>query len=262
MAQFSRTTLFEACNLLGRRLQYHGAFEDLMYRWELDSFADNPAGPIHERCRQLFRHLRDNPNAEYDGRSLIDLVAEEAAKRCRFDDHEFLRALQRDGFILEAEHTLRRTHPEVIDLPAADDEVHILLDRHGLAISKGHLDQAIRAHSEGNWAAANSQYRTFLESLLDEVAIRLDPVNAPGTRTGEARRQLLANLPTPFLSRALNEWSDDGKNFVNGVFKRLHPQGSHPGLSDEEDSTFRLYLVVLTARLFLRRLDATIPGQP
>ena len=51
MAQFSRTTLFEACNLLARRLQYHGAFEDLMYRWELDNFAENPAGAIHQRCR-------------------------------------------------------------------------------------------------------------------------------------------------------------------------------------------------------------------
>src|SRR6266852_8423441 len=159
MAQFSRTTLFEACNLLGRRLQYHGAFEDLMYRWELDSFAENPAGAIHQRCRQLFRHLKDNLDAKYAGSSLLDLVVEEAARASRFDDHEFFRALERDGFILDEERTLRRTLPEVIDLPAADDEVHILLDRHGLATPKGHLDQAIRAHSEGNWAAANSQFR-------------------------------------------------------------------------------------------------------
>jgi hypothetical protein len=135
--------------------------------------------------------------------------------------------------------------------------VHVLLTRYGLQTPKGHLDQGISAHSEGNWAAANAQFRTFLESFFDDIATLIDP-QAQGTRNGETRRQLLANLPTPFLSRNLNEWSDDGKNFVNGTFKRLHPQGAHPGLSDEEDSTFRLHLVLLVARLFLRRLDATL----
>jgi hypothetical protein len=65
-------------------------------------------------------------------------------------------------------------------------------------------------------------------------------------------------LSPPFLSRDLNEWSDDGKNFINGVFKRLHPQGSHPGLSDEEDYTFRLHLVLLIPRLLLRRLNTSL----
>ena len=177
-----------------------------MYRWELDNFAENPAGAIHQRCRQLFRHLKDNPDVKFDGRFLIDLVVEEAAKRAsRYDDLEFFRALERDGFILDEERTLRRTLPEVIDLPVADDEVHILLDRHGLVTPKGHLDQAIRAHSEGNWAAANSQFRTFLESLFDEIAIRLDPVNAPGTKTGETRRQILGehSIPGKRASRGL-----------------------------------------------------------
>ena len=258
MAQYSRTTLFEACNLLGRRMQYHGEFEDLAYRLELDDFAEERSGAIHQRCRQLFRHLKDNPDSKLDGTFLIDLLVEAAAGRAGSHDHEFLRALERDGFIIDKNDSLRRTLPDVIDLPAADDEVHLLLDRHGLAMSKGHLDQAIRGHSDGNWAAANAQFRTFLESLFDEIALSVDPANAPKTMTGETRRQLLANLPSPFLSRHLNEWSDDGKNFVNGTFKRLHPQGSHPGLSDQEDSTFRLHLVLLTARLFLRRLDATV----
>jgi hypothetical protein len=136
--------------------------------------------------------------------------------------------------------------------------VHVLLNKHNLATPLGHLDQAINAHTRGEWAAANGQGRSFLESLLDETAYLLSP-NAPrGQNQGEARRQLLANLADPFLSRNLNEWSDDGKSFVHGVFRRLHPQGAHPGLSDEEDSTFRLHLVLLASRLFLRRLDALL----
>lgn len=256
MAQFSRTTLFKAYQALSSSIQFHGEFEDLMYRWEMDQFAEHSAGAIHVRMRQVFRHLKDNPDLEYDGHCLIDLFVEEALRQGGSDS--LLRSIERDGFVVDEAGILRRTLPEVVDLPAADDEVHVLLDRHHLGTPRGHLDQAIRAHSEGNWAAANSQFRTFLESLFDEIALLVDPANAPTTRTGVTRRQHLANLATPFLSRDLNEWSDDGKNFVNGTFKRLHPQGSHPGLSDEEDSTFRLHLVLLTARLFLRRLDSII----
>ncbi len=36
------------------------------------------------------------------------------------------------------------------------------------------------------------------------------------------------------------------------------PQGAHPGLSDEEDSTFRLHLVLLTGRTLLKRLEARL----
>lgn len=36
----------------------------------------------------------------------------------------------------------------------------------------------------------------------------------------------------------------------------LHPQASHPGRSYQEDSTFRLHIVLLIARLFLIRFEA------
>ena len=61
-----------------------------------------------------------------------------------------------------------------------------------------------------------------------------------------------------FLSRHLNEWADNGTGFVNGLVKRLHPQGAHPGLSDEEDSTFRLHVILLTARMLITRFDAEV----
>ena len=34
----------------------------------------------------------------------------------------------------------------------------------------------------------------------------------------------------------------------------LHTERSHPGLSDEDHCTFRLHVVLVTARTFLRRL--------
>jgi hypothetical protein len=92
---------------------------------------------------------------------------------------------------------------------------------------------------------------------LNDIAERLDQAAASRTPLGYARRQLLAKLPAPFLFESLNEWNSDGKNFIEGVFKRLHPHGSHPGLSDEEDATFRLHLVLIVARLLLRRFNSS-----
>ena len=125
-----------------------------------------------------------------------------------------------------------------------------------MSTAKGHLDQAIENHARENWAAANGELRKVLENMFDEIAERLARAAKVITPRGHARRQLLANIDPPFLIEALGEWSsgpEQGKNFVNGIFKRLHPEGGHPGLSDEEDCTFRLHMVLLVARLFLRR---------
>jgi hypothetical protein len=213
---------------------------------------------IHARCRNLFRYVRDNPESRFDGRPIADLVVEEAARHTTPDyqsDLSFVRALERAGYLIE-DRQLRRTLPQAIDLPAADDEVHALLTKYNFTTPLGHLDQAITAHGRGDWAASNGQIRSSLESLLDEIAYLIIPTAPRGPNQGEARRESLANCQPPFLSTDLNEWGNQGKNLVNGAFKRLHPQGAHPGLSDEEDSTFRLHLVLLLSRLFLRRLDA------
>lgn len=260
---FPRSVVFEACEFLGLAFSYHGEFEMLVLRWGLDQFDTRDGQSIQTRIRMLFRFLRDNPKQEYEGRLLSDLVVEEAVKNIRpsIEVHAdaFVRALERAGFVIEGGQ-LRRMLPETLDLPAADDEVHSLLKSYKLSTPLGHLEQAIDSHTRGNWAAANSQARSFLESLLDEIAYVVVP-NAPrGHTQGEARREALAATQPPFLSTSLFEWGNQGKNLVNGVFKRLNPQGSHPGLSDAEDSTFRLHLVLLLGRLFLRRFHALRGG--
>ena len=122
------------------------------------------------------------------------------------------RGLERDGFTVE-DGTLRRILPEIVELPAADDEVHLLLDRFGLAVPGGHLDQGISAHVRGQWAAANAQFRTFIESLLDEIALRAPRPPGGYPPTGHARRQWLANITPPFFIADLNECSHDGRGF-------------------------------------------------
>jgi hypothetical protein len=164
---------------------------------------------------------------------------------------EFVRELERDGFTVSG-GMLRRTLPVEIELPAAQSDMDGLLVKHRFAVAKGQLEQAIDAHARGKWAGANGQFRPFLEGLLDEIAARLEPPVGEPLR-GHASRSKLASIG--FLRRDLNEWDDDGRGFINGLMNRLHPEGPHPGLSDDEDSTFRLHVVLLTARLLLTRFD-------
>ena len=131
--------------------------------------------------------------------------------------------------------------------------MHALLNNLAFDVPLGHLDQGIAAHARGDWAAANAQFRPFIESLFDELAERLARGGAL-PQTGNDRRQWLAQVRPPFFIGDLNEWTGQGTGFLEAFYRRLHPQGAHPGLSDEEDSTFRLYLVLLVARLLLRRL--------
>jgi hypothetical protein len=115
--------------------------------------------------------------------------------------------------------------------------------------------QAVSAHTRGEWAAANAELRSFIESLFDSIAELLIDNKTKLPSTSHGRRELLTRLNPPFLLTDLNEWEPNGKGFVQGFWNRLHPQGSHPGLSDEEDNTLRLYLVIIIASHYLRRLN-------
>ena len=195
-----------------------------------------------------------------DGRSIQDHIVERAVQLVpehypwderRADEEALRRALERDGFALAAS-VLRPVLPTDLRLPAQESEIERLLSKHDLATARGHLDQARDAHARGNWAAANAQIRTFLDALFDGLAEKVDPA-AASVPSGQARRERLASAG--FFSAQLNEWEASGKGFINGLIRRLHPEGAHPGLSGEDDSTFRLHLVMLTARFFLTRFD-------
>lgn len=266
MAQFSRRTILAATDLMAN--WGHTNIDRFLLEYGLENVVR--ASSRADRANALGRHLIASPNAlSEDGVNLTDdIVArlvEGAVLRCyngypeEFSIDVFRerfpalhRGLERDGFTVE-DGQLRRALPEVLDLPRADDEVHTLLDRYGFVVSRGHLDQGITAHARGDWAAANAQFRAFIESLFDSIAERRAG-GAPLPAAGNPRRIWLANCNPPFFVAGLNEWDGQGRGFVEAFFRRLHPAGAHPGLSDEDDSTFRLHLVILVARNLLRRI--------
>jgi hypothetical protein len=141
-----------------------------------------------------------------------------------------------------------------LDFREAESEVELLLERHGFIVARGHLRQAVSAFSRGEWSSANGALRNFYESYLNEIAVAL---GYAGNGDSKAKRDFLGNLQPPFLLADYNEWNANNQKpqYVQGLLNRMHPHGGHPGLSEEEDATFRLQISLVTARLFLRRFD-------
>ncbi len=266
MAQFSRRTILAATDILNEPT--HAEIDRFALEYGLETIALGYSKM--DKANAIGRYLIQHPESTNDyGENTTDAVVAALVGRAirrsvrgfegafsyeAFQEHYLAvhSALARDGFTV-SDGTLRRALPDNVDLPAADDQVHILLDQYGFAVPRGHLDQGIAAHARGDWAAANAQFRPFVESLFDCIAEHLaHGMQVPSA--GNQRRIWLANRNPPFFLATLNEWNGDGSGFIQAFFRRLHPAGAHPGLSDEEDSTFRLHMVLLVGRLLLRRI--------
>jgi len=269
MNRFSRLTIVKAIDLLNNIYRYHNQVDRFRL---LFGFEDvGPRGPV-ERATKLLRiaeYLIRNPDAKGPNGSdlvfeVIEYIIGEAKNRYSDylpDEPQYValeNSLKRDGYVID-DNKLRMALPEIVELPEKENELFSLLDKFGFKKEKGHLDQAISAHARGDWASANAQLRSFMEGLFDSIAEKFAPNQGTLPQAGHPRRNWLSQNPTaPFFQFDLNEWQADGKGFVQGLFKRLHPQGSHPGLSDEEDSTFRFHLVILTASHYLRRFKGRV----
>jgi len=262
---FTRPTIIAAVAYLGWGAG-QADFNNLTLRLGLENEIPYDTGlSVAKKANLLGRIVVQRPGDQVETLegtlSLAEAVVREAVQVARpepLHDSEIAlaRGLARDGYVISFDENerprLRAALPQELGLPAVDDEVHQLLKHFGFVESIGHLDQGIEAHARGDWAAANAQFRTFLESLFNAIALQVRGDSEVAPLNSENRRQLLAKIG--FLAEDRNEWTMDGKNYINGLFKMLHTDGSHPGLSDEDHSTFRLHVVLVTARTFLRRL--------
>lgn len=273
MPRFSRITVIEAVG----SLEYltHNQIDRLLLKFGLEEVAPKGFAAKASRLNALSKYLIDNRDEKgpLGGNLTFEIIEEvlrlrlttssldQSAPRIEEQLPELANCLKRDGYVV-TNGKLKTMLPEDIQLVDKGNELNLLLDRFEFATAKGHLEQAISAHTRGEWASANAQLRSFMESLFDSMAEKLANNKTELPQPGYQRRELLAKLNPPFLLPALNEWQIGGSGgFLQGLWRRLHPQGSHPGLSDEEDSTLRLHLVILVASHYLRRLDSRV-GSP
>jgi hypothetical protein len=242
-------------------------FERFLYRFSLEKVAPSSFGSKPTRINALIEYLIENPNLSGPGGAGLELEIIEHILTTRVKQSwgpssstpitdqvpELSHSLQRDGYSITIDGKLQTVLPQLVPLAPKQSELEVLLDKHSFTIPLGHLQQALSAHTRGDWAAANSQLRPFIESLFDCVAGKL--LTPPLPSNSYLRREALSKLKPPFIDPALNEWDPAGNGFLQGFWRRLHPQGPHPGLSDKDDCTLRLQLVILVGHHFVKRFD-------
>jgi hypothetical protein len=211
---------------------------------------------VNNQQNSIMRYLISSPDARGpNGSALAVEIAEHLIQNhCQYgvpseSYPELANSLDRDGYEL-TEHGVRRKLPAEIPLVAQEDQLISLLKKHKFDIARGHYEQAIAAHSRSEWAAANAQLRSFVEEFFNKACAIVCP-----TQGGSSHDKKIALAKAGFFISEYNEFLFDGKGFVEGFWKRLHPEGSHPGLSEQCDSTFRLHLVILVVHYFLSRFD-------
>jgi len=277
MIQFNNLTLTAAARILTVMLN-QTTFEELCLEWEIEGLT---SGSVRSKLTQVARIALKNEHLVYteNGRkplatAIVDKTIsyyEQVRHRHKGLWKEFKAGLRFDGFEVVgepiqsenndflsfqepiAELSLKRMLPDEVrelDFRAAESELISLLRKHDFKIALGHLDQAFSNFSSGHWASANAMMRSFYEEYLDEVARRF---GYAGKDVAIKRREYLADCDPPFLLSNYNE-----PIYVQNLMKRMHPEGSHPGLSEEDDCTFRLQITLISARLFVRRFDQRV----
>lgn len=224
---------------------------------------------LQTRLNKLVLLMDNDPGiVTDDGRPLTNAIVQKAVEilraneiraqstwappDARTEDTVFMRALEAEG-LQAVDGELRTILPVSIPVAEPESELDRLLQHLQLEDARNHLRQALENHASGNWEAANSQLRSFVEAIFQAAVDFVAPGHGLKKRDGEPIRRKL--LTAGFLQADLNEW-----DFVAGFVKRLHGRGAHAGRSDEEDCTYRLHLVLLTVHHFLRRLRAGMSG--
>lgn len=246
---FSRTTILELVKALGFRT--HDEIERFSFELEIDGVVQGEY--IKQKETSILKYLVVNgKNKGPSGSALIIDVVEYLLKKTPYSSYahkDLVNALEKDGYEL-TEKSVRKSLPSQIPLVENEDNLLKILRKRKFDVALGHYEQAIAAHGRSEWSAANAQLRSFVEEFFN----RIHAVINAGSAT-ETHQRKIELAKCGFFLEPYNEFLYNGTGFVEGFWKRLHPHGSHPGLSEQADSTFRLHLVLLVVHHFAERLD-------
>lgn len=249
---FSRKTILEIVEALN--LKTYDEVDRFGLEFSLDDVISGRY--LKEKETSIAKYLISNPDAAGPNGSALSVeILEHIINNYHgFDEPSerypnLARSLDRDGFEL-TNSGIRRKLPAELPLVEQEDQLIALLEKHGFDIAKGHYGQAVATHARGEWAAANAQLRSFVEEFFNKAYTIVF-----SDQNGSSNERKIALAKAGFFAKEYNEFLFNGTGFVEGFWKRLHPEGSHPGLSEQSDSTFRLHLVILVLHYFITRLD-------
>jgi hypothetical protein len=282
MTEFNNMTIVAATEVIAE-FKSHGDMSVLEVQWGISGKSSSKAARVASWAQRATMPNAPQVMTENGLMNLPRAFVETAIKaplgvRDRDAWKKFVAGLRFDGFeVVETEVQLSSTVPwqsprtivtlsrmlpadiSGLDFRKAEDELTTLLVQSGFTVAKRHLERAVSAFQRGEWSSANGELRNFYESYLNEIAVDL---GCDSQQDSKAKRDFLGRLQLPFLLTEYNEWNENNQKpqYVQGLMSRMHPHGGHPGLSEEEDATFRLQITLVTARLFLRRYRQRMKG--
>jgi len=226
----SRRTILELINSLN--FKTHDTVERFVIEFDLEQVVSGQW--IKEKETSISKYLIENGDSKGpSGSSLVvDVIEYLLNNKSHLTNLDKLEnCLAKDGYEL-TETSVRKSLPSAIPLVESENKLLAILEKRELHVAIGHYEQAIAAHGRGEWAAANSQLRSFVEEFFNQCHKLLDIGAA--TTTQQKKQELESS---GFFLKEYNEFLNNGTGFVEGFWKRLHPQGSHPGLSEPADSS-------------------------
>lgn len=216
---------------------------------EVDAWAVEGAPNKETMAQSLLKNLRDDEcESSWAGALELARLVLKAGNPDRREVEplpwwiDLCDAIAADGWEYDTQRD--RLLPTVPGIGMADEATWLEeeLSRRGWIIAAEHYKQAIECFARRNWAASNSQLRSFFEDLIANAGSQSSG-STPGT-----------------VQQSADHLDQDGRlirhesEFIKKLWNMLHARGPHPGLSDEDESRFRLLALTGYARFLLSRL--------
>lgn len=276
---FSKQLLVDIVNMFPGT---HATLEKYLIKVDLDDKINfSGADSIETKKVKILKYLIENQGIKDSFKNdIVTNIVDDRIKTVLLDtygstfDHEkqefskypkLYKYLRFDGYDIDFDkNTLVRSLTEDIDATNKEDNIMNLLNRYNFNITKGHYEQAKASYLGGNYAALNGQLRTYTESLFMEMAkfIKIventnDDISNINPCNATTAMQILAKCSKPVLAGSLNEWDGQNTGYIQGFWRRLHPEGCHPGLPNIDEVLFRFQLVILNTNNLINRFCTT-----
>jgi len=215
--------------------------------YELELTGRDPGGSTNRQLRTLalIRAVRESFEPGRQEEVFRELATRVLANPHTRDQRKALfAALAADGYEWsDSLNGVVTSTPGPASLAEAASAFEAELAGHGFDVASVHYRQAVENFSEGNFEACNGQLRSYFEALVKISAERLGQTQSPGVQAAldYMRGSTLDN----------EEWA---------VFRALwagsQDNGPHAGLSDQEESRFRLHTTTAAGRYLIRKVEA------
>ena len=167
--------------------------------------------------------------------------------------------LKAESAVAPWRRTSKNTRVQVVRKTTGDEsaseaealtDLHQRLDDAGWTSTLRCLKHALENHTRGNWRSGNADVRPFLEGLLKDLAIKTANGMPPAWSTLQARE---IQVECWRILKNAGRLNDDEVKYGKALWRLLHLEGPHHGLSTESTASFRIDAVLAFARLLLRR---------